>query len=103
MKEFVVETIPTGANIFSHSLEKRQPLWVNADPPAELARLLTPQVIRLLGRSPFFLMAIAVKDRPIGVIYADRQPSGRELDEESFTSFRYFCQQADINLSYVAQ
>jgi HD-like signal output (HDOD) protein len=103
MKEFVIETVPTGANIFNYSLEKRQPLWVTADPPAEVARLLSPQVIRLLGRSPFFLMAIAVKDRPIGVIYADRQPSGRELDEESFTSFRYFCQQADINLSYVAQ
>jgi HD-like signal output (HDOD) protein len=102
-KEFVVDAIPPGANIFSYSLDKRQPLWVTADPPAELARLLTSQSTRLLGRSPFFLMAIAVKDRPIGVIYADRQPSGRELDEESYTSFRYFCQQADINLSYVAQ
>lgn len=102
MNEFVVDAIPPGVNIFSQSLEKRQPLWVTADPPAGVARLLTPEITRFLGRSPFFLMAIAVKDRPIGLIYADRQPSGRELDEESFTSFKYFCQQADINLSYVA-
>ncbi len=102
IKEFLVEAIPPTANIFSYCLVQRQPLWADDNLAVEVRRLLTPEIIRLIGQSPFFLMAIAVKDRPIGVIYADRQPSGRDLDEESFTSFKYFCQQADINLSYVA-
>jgi HD-like signal output (HDOD) protein len=103
IKEFVVDVNPASENVFSCALAKREPLWVTIDPPDEVARLLTREVIQRIGRSPFFLMAISVKERPIGVIYADRQPSGRELDEESFTAFKYFCQQADINLSYIAQ
>ncbi len=102
VKEFLVDATPQDANVFSYCLAQRRPLWVTDASPPELQRLRTQEITQLIGSSPFFLMAIAIKDRPIGVIYADRHASGRELDEESFTSFRYFCQQADINLSYVA-
>jgi HD-like signal output (HDOD) protein len=102
VKDFLVEAGPEPQNIFGYALEKRQPLWVTSDPPQQLARLLTRGKRDPSGRPPFFLMAIRVKERSIGVVYADRQASGRELDEESFTSFKYFCQQADINLAYFA-
>jgi HD-like signal output (HDOD) protein len=102
VQNLMVDVIPRYPNIFSYALEKRQPLWVQVDSPAEISRLVTREGSTLIGRPPFFLMAIGVKDRTIGVIYADRQASGRALDEESFTSFKYFCQQADVNLTYVA-
>ncbi|HBD07425.1 MAG TPA: hypothetical protein DCZ69_04120 [Syntrophobacteraceae bacterium] len=102
VKEFLVDALPPEANIFSFCLAQRQPMWITESSPPGMQRLRTDEISRLIGHSPFFLMAIAVKDRPIGAIYADRQASGRALDEESFTSFKYLCQQADINLSYVA-
>lgn len=40
-----------------------------------------------------------VKQRAIGLIYADRSLSGRELDEESFDSFRHFTKECGMVLS----
>jgi len=102
VQSVMVDVMPRPPNIFSYALEKRQPLWVQVDGPTEPARLVTKESSALIGRPPFFLMAVGLKDRTLGVIYADRQASGRALDEESFTSFKCFCQQADVNLAYVA-
>jgi len=37
------------------------------------------------------------------LIYADRQPSNRELDNESYESFKHFVQQASQSLEYISQ
>jgi len=44
-------------------------------------------------------MPIFVRSRPVGLLYADRSASGRELDEEAFTSFRYFGDQIGAGLA----
>ena len=36
-------------------------------------------------------------------MYADRGPSGRDLDEEGFSSLKHFCQQANLGLTLVAK
>lgn len=47
------------------------------------------------------VMALTLPGRPVGLIYADRQPSGRPLDADTFTSFMHFCQQANLGLAQV--
>jgi GAF domain-containing protein len=87
-------------NLFSHVLDTRQPLWVRREPGEPLAKLLTPEIRALTRDAPFFVIPLVVDRQVIGLVYGDRQPSARELDEESFSSFNHFCQQAILGLSY---
>lgn len=98
-RQFVFELDPLKANIFSHVLDGTGALWVGSEPSKEIRGLLTHDVRELTKDAPFFVMAIEVTGQPIGLFYADRQPSGRDLDEESFVSFKHFCQQANLVLS----
>lgn len=99
-ERFIFDISPLKASIFSHVLETREPLWVGQGNDASLKPLLTAQVVELTGNAPFFVMPVEVNGRSIGLFYADRNPSGRPLDEESYMAFRHFCQQANLALAY---
>ncbi|HEY9197790.1 MAG TPA: HDOD domain-containing protein [Gammaproteobacteria bacterium] len=99
-EKFVFDISPLHASIFSHALDTREPLWVGRDHEPQLKSLLTPAVQALTGGKAFFVMPIEVNGRSIGLFYADRSSSGRSLDEEAFTAFRHFCQQANLALAY---
>ena len=90
-------------NLFSHVLDTRQPMWVRREPGEPLAKLLTSEIRALARDAPFFIVPLVVDRQVIGLIYGDRQPSARELDEETFSSFNHFCQQAILGLSYYGQ
>ena len=55
-----------------------------------------------LAVKTFFLTPIIVNNHPIGIFYADRQPSTRALDENSFASFEHLGQQAGISINYIS-
>lgn len=97
---FLFDISPLKANIFSHVLDSREPLWVGRDNDPRIKSLLNAPVRALTGDAQFFVMPIEVNGRSIGLFYADRKPSGRPLDEESYTAFRHFCQQANLALAY---
>jgi len=78
----------------------RASLWVGQDINPRVKNLLTPPVQSLTGGGQFFVSPIEVQGNVIGVFYADRKPSGRPLDEDSFTAFKHFCQQANLALTY---
>lgn len=99
-EKFVFDISPLHASIFSHVLETREPLWVGRDKDLRLKALLTPAVQALTGNTAFYVMPIEVNGRSIGLFYADRGPSGRPLDDDSYTAFRHFCQQANLALAY---
>ncbi|MFZ2448652.1 MAG: HDOD domain-containing protein [Syntrophobacteraceae bacterium] len=86
-------------NVFNHVLQSHKAMWVNDDPAPEIFGLLTKEMSDLMGSGPFFIMPICIRKQAIGVIYADRNQSGRELDEESFESFSFFGQQANSSLT----
>jgi HD-like signal output (HDOD) protein len=90
-------------NIFGEVMEKKEPLWIDEHSTARVFHLLTEDVVSLIGTTPFFIMPITVHDKSIALIYADRRPSGRTLDEESFNGFRHFGQQAIIGLTLITQ
>lgn len=99
-EHFLFDISPLKANVFSHALEARQPLWFggpDADP--RLAKLITPEVRELTGAAQFFVMPVEINGRSIGLFYADRKSSGRALEEDSYQAFRHFCQQANLALA----
>jgi hypothetical protein len=82
-------------------LRNRKPIWVTEKPDLSIKPLLTEELSNLIGDGPFFAMPVAMKGIAIGVICADRNQSGRSLDEESFESFTFFGQQANMSLSAI--
>ncbi len=91
-------------DIFSLILERAEPLWFDPDTARrDLVGLITPAIGGALGETAFLAVPLVAQRRTIGLIYADRGPSQRALDEESFSSFKHFCQQANLGLSLVAR
>ena len=90
-------------DIFSHIMEVGRPLWFAHSLPPDTVRLVTPEITAAIGETSFFAAPLVAQGRAIGLIYSDRKPSGRNLDEESFSSFKHFCQQVNLGLSLVAR
>jgi HD-like signal output (HDOD) protein len=88
-------------NIFSKSLKSGVPVWVD-DTQSKIKECFVSEDIRLvLASREFYLSPLILSGRTLGLIYADRQPSNRELDKESYESFKHFVQQANQALEYI--
>jgi HD-like signal output (HDOD) protein len=101
-RAFQFETSALKPNLFSRIVETRKAVWLQEKNAAELRQLLTPQVSEVTRGADCFVTPIEIRGKVIGVFYADRQPSGRCLDEESFTSFRHFANQGNLALTYLS-
>jgi hypothetical protein len=99
MERFVFTADPQPPHIFSHVVKEKKPLWVNGDKTDLLLRYVTPDVKARMATSSFFIMPLTVKTHPIGLVCADRYPSGRELDEGNFASFHFFSQLSNAALA----
>lgn len=99
MFHFKVSSPPQ--NVVDYVIENRRPLWVSQPPQSAVNDLLTPEIQRLTEGAAFFVMPLEIQNKAIGVLYADRRPSHRDLDENSFSGFRLFGQQANLGLSYL--
>lgn len=87
-------------NIFSKLISKPEPIWVE---DSQNSKVDVSEKIRLvLASKEFFVAPLTLSGRVIGLIYADRQPSDRELDNDSFESFKHFVQQAIQGLEYIS-
>jgi HD-like signal output (HDOD) protein len=100
-RKFHIETVASRPNLFQHVIGTQQALWVGGPDDEQQRGLLTPPVLDISGGAPFFVTPIEIRGKVIGVFYADRQVSGRALDEESFTSFRHFAQQGNLALTFL--
>ena len=98
-RQFQVETVAGKHNIFTHVIEHRQSIWLGENDDVSL---VTPEVKTITCGADFFVTPIEIHNKMIGIFYADRQPSGRELDEESFASFRHFAQQGNQALAFLS-
>lgn len=101
-RKFQFETVAGKANLFSCVIESKLAVWVGAGDNPEIEQLVTPQVEELSQGAGFFVTPIEIRGKVIGVFYADRQPSGRPLDDGSFTSFKHFAQQGNLALAYLS-
>jgi hypothetical protein len=89
-------------NIFFEVLEKGRCMWFDETYHPELKPLVSSSITGVVGKIPFFISPLEVHGNRIGLIYADRGPSHRPLDEEAFNSFQHFAKQANLGLSLIA-
>lgn len=88
-------------NPFADALiERRQEIWVQNTQITTYEPDIMHQIRTNLEVSSFFLAPILVNNHPIGIFYADRQPSKRPLDENDFASFSHLSQQAGISIEH---
>jgi len=99
---FQFETDAQKPNLFSHVVDSRQSVWLCEKEPAALRGLITPPVQDMTGGADCFVAPIEIRGKVIGVFYADRQPSGRLLDADSFSSFKHFAHQGNLALTYLS-
>jgi HD-like signal output (HDOD) protein len=93
---------PDSPNIFFEVIEKGRCMWFDESSHPELKPLVGSTVASVVGKVPFFISPLEVNGNRIGLIYADRGPSQRQLDEEAFISFQHFSKQANMGLTLIA-
>lgn len=82
-------------HLFVRLLSKTQSVWVNAANQTTFSPLIPARISEMIGgREGFFAMSIFVRDKPVGLFYADRRPTGCELDESAYQDFKKLCLRA---------
>lgn len=99
VEHFVFSRNNNVPHVFEQVLEAKKAIWIDGRKEEESLRLLTPEVRAAMPASSFFVMPILIKNQAIGLICADRYPSRRELDKESFASFLRIHQLANETLA----
>ncbi len=77
-------------------LENQTSLWMRSNILDDYSRDVMKKISDVLGTRTFFIAPLVVNSHPIGLFYADRQPSKRPLDQESFEGFEHFTHQATL-------
>ena len=99
---FHFETVASKPNLFSQIFASKQAVWLSDEQSGQQQEWLIPQVLEVSKGADFFVTPIEIRNKVIGVFYADRQPSGRPLDAESFNSFKHFALQGNLALAYLS-
>jgi len=88
-------------NIFHQVIENKKAMHVPSD-PKKLTGTLTRSILTLLGPPAYLIMPVIVRSKVIGIFMADRNASGRDIEEKDFIAFQQFCQQANMGLTFLA-
>ncbi len=88
-------------NIFSQIIESKKPRLIPGD-PKKLGGTLSRDTLNLLGMPPYMVMPAIVRNKVIGIFMADRNASGRVINEQDYLAFQQFCQQANMGLTFLA-
>ena len=99
-ESFVFPIAQRDANAFAYALGTGKTLWIG-HPEGDPDEVRIDSNLQHLSGGAFFVMPLIVAGKAIGVIYADRGTSGRELDAGLFGQFKLFGQQARLGLSYL--
>ncbi len=78
----------------------KESFWIRDATDPSLAGRVPDKLVALAGAAGFLIAPVVVNNQAIGIFYADRQPSRRPLDGESYESFKLFTHQANIGLEY---
>lgn len=89
---FPVSTDPL--DVFPHVFESGEPFWLFNCPTDLREDLDLGRLPEVVGEGDFFLAPIVIGDKWLGVFYADRRPSQRDLTDEDFRAFNQFAMQA---------
>jgi len=89
------------SNIFHQTLEVKKACLIPND-PKQLNGTLSRETLERLGKPPYLLMPTIVCGKVIGLFMADRNASGRAIEQNDFIAFQQFCQQANMGLTFLS-
>lgn len=102
LESFRFNLVTKRPNIFKKVIDSLQSSWAGG-PGRFAGEAPSEEIAALLGGGAFFLAPITVGRRSIGVFYADRLVSSRELDQQSFQNFEFFAQQTCFGLERIVR
>lgn len=88
-----------GHNLFVRLLDKPQAVWLDDNNRAKFFPLIPINLHKLLRNDSFYMMSLFIRDKPIGIFYADRQTRSCRLDERSYKYFKHLVTQASMCLA----
>lgn len=88
-------------NVFSKLIKNVVPIWIQDSQNKSGETFVSEDIRLVLASRAFYIAPLLIAGKVIGLIYADRQPSDRDLDNESYESFKHFVQQANQALEYI--
>ncbi len=77
-----------GAHLFTRLLEKPQALWINDTNRVKFWPLVPTPFQRIIRCNSFFVLSVFVKERPVGLFYADRHSIDCALDSHAYHRFK---------------
>lgn len=83
-------------------LIQHTPLWAHPKSPPEVREHVSDAFCWATGSDNLFMAPVIIRDKPVGVFYADCAASGRPLDSDGYEAFRHFVQQANLVLNHLA-
>lgn len=93
----------SGNGLFSRLMTKIQSIWLNDGNRPQLQKFLYSDLEQSLANEDFFAMSIFVRDRPIGLFYADRKGNPLPLTDHEYQEFKQLCQRAIHGLAHLAK
>lgn len=100
LEHFTLELARAQPGLLNDVVWGKESFWIRDASDAALAGRVPGKLVALAGAAGFFIAPVVVNNHAIGIFYADRQPSRRPLDGESYESFKLFTHQANIGLEY---
>lgn len=89
--EFKFELGSAEGWLFQFMLKEARPAWVGNKDELALVKLRNPSLNAKLGKGGFFIAPFILQGNIMGFYYADRQVTGRSLDEQSYDAFKEMC------------
>lgn len=89
-------------DILFQTLDRKLPRLVTPRDLDSLRDSIPATLTGLMGAVPFMVAPIIVNHQSIGLFYADRGPSRRQMDAACFDDFKHFVNQANMGLSLAA-
>lgn len=88
-----------GHNLFVRLLEKPVALWLDDENRSKFFPLIPISVHKLIRNDSFYVMSLFIRDKPVGIFYADRHTRSCRLDAQSYKYFKHLVTQASMCLS----
>ena len=90
------------AEVLKFCMESEKTLLLDHNSTAELASKVSRKLNDVTGTTTFVIAPIIIKNKVIGLYYADRCLSRRALQQENFDGFQFFTQQSNLILNHLA-
>jgi len=78
-------------DLFKMLLQKSQAICINDSNRNKFWALVSKEFQELIGTNSFVAMSIFHKDKPVGIMYADRHTSSCQVDDSSYQYFKKLC------------